>query len=108
MTLRRWWQKEAGAGEVVRLATPLILSNSFLTLLLIIDRVLLSRSSSEAVAASMPAALLYWTPLMLLQNTANYAATFVAQYSGAGRPQRIGPVVWQSLYFSVVAGIAFF
>jgi MATE family multidrug resistance protein len=108
MKLRQWWQKEAGAGEVVRLATPLILSNSFLTLLLIIDRVLLSRSSSEAVAASMPAALLYWTPLMLLQNTANYAATFVAQYSGAGRPQRIGPVVWQSLYFSVVAGIAFF
>jgi MATE family multidrug resistance protein len=106
----RWrdaWRREAGAGEIIRLAMPLILSNSFLTLLLMIDRVLLSRASSEAVAASMPAALLYWTPLMLLQNTANYAATFVAQYGGARRPHRIGPIVWQALYFSVAAGIAF-
>jgi MATE family multidrug resistance protein len=107
MGWNQWWRKEAGPREILALALPLILSNSFLTVLLIIDRVLLSRASSDAVAAAMPAAMLYYTPLMLLQNTANYAATFVAQYGGAGRPHRIGPVVWQSLYFSIAAGLAF-
>jgi MATE family multidrug resistance protein len=91
----------------LQLALPLILSNSFLSLQLFIDRVLLSRSSSDAVAAAMPAALLYWTPLTLLQNIANYATTFVAQYTGAGRHDRVGPAVWQALYFSGAAGIAF-
>src|SRR5260370_15191133 len=33
--------------------------------------------------------------------------TFVAQYTGAGRPERVGPAVWQALYFAVVAGVAF-
>src|SRR5262249_52069439 len=32
---------------------------------------------------------------------------FVAQYIGAGRLQRVGAAVWHSLYFSVLAGLAF-
>jgi MATE family multidrug resistance protein len=91
----------------MRVALPLILSNSFLTLQVTIDRVLLSEYSSDAVAAAIPALLLYWTPFTLLQNVANYATTFVAQYTGAQRLHRVGPAVWQSLYFSVVAGLAF-
>src|SRR5207248_10501616 len=91
----------------LRLAIPLILGSSFMTLQITIDRALLSRASSDAVAASMPAAVLYWTFLTLLQNTASYATTFVAQYTGAERPHRVGPAVWQALYFSVVAGVAF-
>jgi multidrug resistance protein, MATE family len=100
-------QREGGAMELLRLAGPLILSNSFLTLQLTVDRALLSKYSSAAVAASIPAALLYWTPLTLLQNIAGYATTFVAQYTGAGRPHRVGPAVWQALYVSVVAGLLF-
>jgi MATE family multidrug resistance protein len=107
VTWTQRWQQEGGGRELLRLAIPLILSSSFLTLQVVVDRVLLSHASSAAVAASIPAALLYWTPLTLLQNTANYATTFVAQYTGAGRPNRVGPAVWQSLYFSVAAGLAF-
>ena len=96
-----------GTAELLKLALPLIVSNSFWTLQVLIDRVLLSRYDSDAVAASMPAVLLYWTPFALVQYTANYAMTFVAQYHGAGRPRRIGPAVWQAFYFSLFAGIAF-
>jgi MATE family multidrug resistance protein len=91
----------------LRLAIPLILSSSFMTLQITIDRALLSQASSDAVAAAMPAAVLYWTFLTLFQNTANYATTFVAQYTGAGRPHRVGPAVWQALYFSIAGGVAF-
>src|SRR4051794_26687253 len=96
-----------GTRELLRLAWPFILSNSFWTLQILIDRVLLSRAGSEEVGAGMAAALLYWTPINLLQNTANYATTFVAQYTGAGQPRRVGPVVWQALHFSLAAGVLF-
>src|SRR5262245_3975189 len=101
------WRQEGGGRELLRLALPLILSSSFMTLQVFIARAMLSHFSSTAMAASMPGALLYWTPFLLLQSTANYVTTFVAQYTGARRPERVGPAVWQSLYFSVVAGIAF-
>jgi MATE family multidrug resistance protein len=107
VTWTQRWRREGGGQELLRLASPLILSSSFMTLQVVIDRALLSQSDSDAVAAAMPAALLYWTPLTLLQNTANYATTFVAQYTGAKRPHRVGPAIWQSFYFSVAAGVAF-
>src|SRR5438445_6993455 len=107
VTRKKHSPREGGAVELLRLAIPLILSSSFLTMQIVVDRALLSKASSEAVAASVPAVALYWTPFLLLQNIANYATTFVAQYTGAKRPQRVGPAVWQSLHFSVVAGLAF-
>ena len=93
--------------DVLRLAWPLILSNSFWMLQINIDRVILGRYSADAVAASMAAALLFWTPLTVLQITAGFTSTFVAQYTGAGRPERIGPAVWQGLYFALVGGLLF-
>src|SRR6267378_7143733 len=107
VTWKQRWRQEGGGRELLWLALPLILSSSFLTLQVSIDRALLSHFSSDAVAAAMPAALLYWTPFLLLQNIANYATTFVAQYMGAGRPERVRPAVWQAFYFSIGAGMAF-
>jgi MATE family multidrug resistance protein len=107
MTWTERWRGEGGNRELMRLALPLILSSSFLTLQVFVDRAMLSHYSSNAVAAAMPAALLYWTPFLLLQNVANYATTFVAQYTGAGRHERVGPAIWQAFYFSLVAGILF-
>src|SRR5262249_37761168 len=46
-------------------------------------------------------------PFLLLQISASFATTFVAQYIGARRPERVGPVINQALYFSLVAGLAF-
>ena len=84
------WHGEGGARELLQLAWPLILGNSFWTIQIALDRVLLSRASSELVGAAMAAALLFWTPITFLQYTANYATTFVAQYTGAGQPHRVG------------------
>ena len=97
-----------GAEELLRLAWPLILSNSFWALQIFIDRVLLGRAGGDQVGAALATAILFWTPMSLLQNTSNYATTFVAQYTGAGRPRRVGPVIWQSLYFSLAGFIGFY
>ena len=103
--LRRWWRRPGGGAEVMRLAWPLILSNSFWTIQITIDRILLSQQSSEAGAAAMAASLIFWTPLTLFQFTVNYATTFVAQYTGAGRPERTGPAVWQAYRFALLSGV---
>jgi MATE family multidrug resistance protein len=105
---KRFWGGPGGGREVLRLAVPLILSNSFWTLQITIDRIFLSQYSTEAVGAAMTAVVFFWTCFALFQATAAYATTFVAQYQGAGRPERIGPVVWQSIYFSVMSGLGFF
>lgn len=93
--------------EVLRLALPLILANSFWTLQITIDRVMLAKHSSDELAAAMPAAMVFWTLLTLLQSTAAYATTFVAQYYGASRYHRVGPSVWQGIYFSLLTGVMF-
>jgi multidrug resistance protein, MATE family len=98
---------EGGWIELLTLAWPFILSNSFWTLQLLFDRVMLSRYGTDEVGAAMAAGILFWVPLSLFQGTAGYVTTFVAQYVGAGQLRRVGPVTWQALYFSLLSGLAF-
>src|SRR5262249_52588350 len=102
-----WWGGEGGGREVMRVAWPLILSNSLWMLQITLDRILLSRSDPDTVGPALSAAILFWTPLTLMQSTANYATAFVAQYTGAGQPRRVGPAVWQAIHLAVLSGVAF-
>ena len=51
-----------GAVELLRLAWPLMLGNSFWALQIFIDRVLLGRAGGDQVGAALATALLFWTP----------------------------------------------
>src|SRR5215467_15278460 len=93
-----------GSRELLALAAPLIVSQSFMTVQVFIDTVLLSWHDPREMAASFPAVMWFWLPFGLLQVTAGYTSTFVAQYTGAGRPHRVGPAVWQGLHFALLAG----
>jgi MATE family multidrug resistance protein len=95
-----------GSRELLSLAAPLIVSQSFMTVQVFVDTVLLSWYDPRAMAASFPAVMWFWLPFGLLQVTAGYTSTFVAQYTGAGRPHRVGPAVWQGIYFAALAGLA--
>ena len=96
-----------GSRELLTLALPLIVSQSFMTVQVFTDTILLSWHDSREMAASFPAVMWYWLAFALPQVTAGYASTFVAQYTGAGRPERVGPAVWQGIHFAVAAGLAF-
>jgi len=61
--------------------------------------------STEALGAAMAVMGVFWTPMALLQQTAAYVTTFVAQYFGAKEFKMIGPAVWQSIYVSLFGGI---
>src|SRR6476660_9757793 len=96
-----------GSRELLALAAPLVVSQSFMTVQVFVDTVLLARHSSLEMTASFPAMMWYWLGFGLLQVTAGYTSTFVAQYTGAGRPHRDGPAVWQGIHFAVLAGLLF-
>ena len=94
---KSWWNQPCGPREVMVLALPLVLTTASWAIMHFVDRVFLTWYSAEAVAAAMPSGLITWTMLSLPVGIALYLNTFVAQYHGAGQPERIGAVTWQSL-----------
>ncbi len=96
-----------GSRELLMLALPLVVSQSFMTVQVFLDTILLAWHDPREMAASFPAVMWFWLPFGLLQVTAGYVSTFVAQYTGAGRPKRVGPAVWQGIQFAVIAGLLF-
>lgn len=96
-----------GSRELLTLALPLVMSQGFMTVQTFLDTMMLAWHDSREMAASFPALMWFWLPFGLLQVTAGYASTFVAQYTGANRPERVGPAVWQAIHFSWMAGLGF-
>ncbi|NQU39985.1 MAG: MATE family efflux transporter [Lentisphaerae bacterium] len=90
---------------MLRVAFPLILASSGHAIRIFADRVMLSRYSSEALAASLPAGLTSFAFMAVFIGTAGYCGSFVAQYVGAGREHEAGRAVWQGLYLSLLGAV---
>ena len=106
--LFRRWNGEGGCQEVITVAIPLVLSTGAWSVQHFVDRMFLTWFSSEAIAAAMPAGILNFAIMSFFIGTASYVNTFVAQYYGAGRYNRIGPALWQGIYISVLGGLVIF
>ena len=98
------WAGEGGGQELARVAYPLILSHLSFTIQTFVDRLFLTWYSAAAVAGAVTGLFAVWSVIALFTGTGEYLTTFVAQYLGAGRPGRIGPALWQGVYFSLAAG----
>lgn len=91
--------------ELLRVALPLIVSSGSQSLMHVVDRIFLTWWSVDAVAASLPAGVLYWAVVALPFGTAVYTNTFVAQYTGAGRKDRVAASLWQGARFALLCGL---
>jgi MATE family multidrug resistance protein len=103
--LRKRWSSEGGYRQVLAIAIPLILSTASWSVQHFVDRMFLAWYSPEAIAAAMPAGMVYFSVVSIFMGTAGYASTFVAQYYGAGQYHRIGPALWQGVWISLLAGV---
>ncbi len=92
-----WWHSEWGFGPLIRLALPLMISAAFVSLTLFTDRTLLYWQSEAAASASMGAGTLYWSIICFPMGMLGYISTFVSQYRGAQRVQRIGAAYQHAL-----------
>ena len=104
-TVRKGWDGPGGGREVLLMAYPLILGHMSFTIQTFVDRLFLTWYSAEAVAGAVTSLFTVWSLIALFTGTGEYLTTFVAQYLGAGRPERIGPAVWQGVYFALAAGL---
>ena len=99
--LHRWWTRPCGGQEVLLVSLPLVVSTISTTVMIFIDRMFLLWYAPKAMAAAMPAGMLHFTVISFPLGVALYVNTFVAQYEGAGRPGRIGPIVWQGIWIGI-------
>lgn len=83
---------------MLSIALPLIASTVSWTIMIFTDRVFLAWYSPAAVAAALPAGMLSFAVICFPLGLAAYVNTFVAQYHGAGRNERIGVAVWQAIF----------
>lgn len=90
---------------MLKVALPLVVSTGAHSLQMFADTVFLNWHSRDAMSASMPGGLWSFVFVSFFMGTASYVNTFVAQYHGAGRPERIGRALWQSIYFAIASGL---
>ncbi len=105
----RWigkrWKEDAGYRQLLVVAIPLILSMGSFSVLIFVDRVFLAHYSSDALAAAQPAGMLNFSILCFFLGVSLYTSTFVAQYTGAKQPEKVGPSVWHGVYIGLVGGL---
>ena len=90
---------------LLKLASPMILSTSAISLMQIIDAIVLSRHSSDAVAAIGPSGLAVILFQGFLFGTAGYAGTFVAHNHGRGDIQGVRNSTWLGIHTALASGI---
>lgn len=98
----------AAAESYRRLFTvslPLVLSMAATTVMEFTDRVFLAHYAVEAIAAALPAGIAAFLVLTFFSGITTYLNVFVAQYTGAGAYRRIGPCMWQGIYFTLLAAV---
>lgn len=92
-----------GYWNLLQVALPLIVSTGSLTVMLFVDRMFLSWHSPQAVAASSPGGITYFTICSVFLGAAQYVNTIVAQYHGAGDRPACAKAVWQGLIFALIS-----
>ena len=96
-----WWSRKCGGREVLQIAIPLVISTMSYTVMQFCDRLFLSWHNSLDLAAVVPSGVLSWTVMSLPLGVTMYATTFVAQYFGAKASERIGAVIWQTIWIGL-------
>ena len=92
--------------RLLKLAGPMILSTSAITMMQIIDTIVLSYDSSQALAAIGPSSMAVILFQGFLFGTAGYAGTFVAHNHGHGNHQGVVSSAWLGIYTALASGVA--
>ncbi|MEN8200523.1 MAG: MATE family efflux transporter [Thermodesulfobacteriota bacterium] len=105
LQLWRKWRRKSRYREVVRVCIPLVMGMAATTVMEFTDRIFLSHYSVAALSAVVPAGVTAFLLLCFLGGVAGYVSVFIAQYQGSGRPEKIGPTLWQGIFFSLFSGL---
>jgi MATE family multidrug resistance protein len=105
MSVKTRWGRENGYRDVLRVGLPLVVSMGSATIMQFTDRMFLSRYSVQAIAAALPAGLASFLFVAFFLGVVTYVNVFVAQYTGAARPHRVGAALWQGIWFCGLSAV---
>ncbi len=102
--LQSWWSQNR-YKEVLHVCLPLVLGMSATTIMEFTDRIFLANYSVDALAAALPAGISAFLFMAFFGGIGGYSSVFIAQYFGRGENNKIGVVLWQGIYFTVISGV---
>ncbi len=91
---------EGSLRELWAISSPLMISTLAMLFMIFTDRIFLAHYSIGALNASVNAGTLAWAFISGIGMITAMSEVFVAQYNGAKLFKKIGPAVWQMIWFS--------
>ncbi len=95
---------ETSVGYMLKLATPMVVTTISFTIMQFVDRFMVSRLGTEALAAILPAGIVSFVPGSFAMGSMTSLNTFVSQSLGRGDKRGCSNYYWQLIYM----GVAYF
>ena len=93
-------------GSLLRLAFPLIVIQLAATAMQFTDAWMVGKLGSDALAAVLPAGLIYFVPVCVMMGAVGAVSTFVSQALGRGRDGECGLHAWHGIGLGLFSGLA--
>lgn len=95
----------ASYGRILYYALPLVLSSLGGVMMHFVDRLFLAWHGPESVAGAGMAGIVALCFIAFCAGVTGFTGVFAAQYLGSGRPERLGPTIWQGWYLALGFGL---
>jgi MATE family multidrug resistance protein len=95
---------ETSLRYMMKLAGPMVVTTISFTVMQFVDRLMVSRLGTDALAAILPASVTSFLPGSFAIGVTASVGTFVSQHLGRGEKQQCSSFCWQSVYM----GVAYF
>ena len=93
---------ETSLKYMLKLAWPMVVAHISFTIMQFVDRFMVSRLGTEALAAILPAGFLCFVPGSFILGVMTSVNTFVSQSLGRGEKRDCSNYCWQAMYMGLV------
>ncbi|MHC4475485.1 MAG: MATE family efflux transporter [Planctomycetota bacterium] len=92
---------ETSLSYMLKLAAPMVVTNISYTVMQFVDRFMVSRLGTEALAAILPAGFVSFLPASFAIGVMTSVNTFVSQSLGRGNTEDCSRYCWQAIYMGL-------
>ena len=100
--MNREQSKQSTLSRLLKIAFPMVISQASDTVMLFVDRLMLSRLGESYLAASMSGGLTQFMVSSLFIGTVGYVAAIVAQYYGSGQKEKCAESTFQAIVLALI------
>ena len=93
---------ETSLKYMLKLAAPMVVAHVSFTIMQFVDRFMVSRLGTEALAAVLPAGYVSFLPASFAIGVMTSVNTFVSQSLGRGDKRACSNYCWQAIYMGLV------